>query len=232
MKKLVAYVRFGKGLKLTDQHDDVAIFCREKGYESAGEHRELMAAIKQAHSLPALLLIPRLYPLSRDPHVIAALLEGGVQFQAIDLPDANRRWLRAHKPVAEQEAKAHSELVKVALKIVRIDPDIKLGNPKTRKNGFPDAALQKSAQKRRTLSDRTIAAVAGKIVTLRARRLNFGEIANLLNNDGHRTATDKPWKARSVERAAKRIGGATAVRIKRRRLRDIRAVARSGGTVS
>ena len=218
----MAYVRIGKGLRVTDQHADVEIFCRENGYELARKDLELAAAIEHARSLPALLLIPRLYPLSRDPAIIEALLDGGIEVRAIDLPDANRTWLQAHKPVAEQEAKAHSDLIKVSLKLARINPAVKLGNPATR-NGFPAAALQKSAQQRRTLRDRTIAAVAGRIVELRARGINFGIIAHALNDDGLRTVTGKAWRARSVEYVTKRIGGASAVRLRRRRRRDLLA---------
>lgn len=220
MKKLVAYIRFGSGLSVMAQHRDVEKFCSENGYESADEFT-LAAAIERARSLPALLLIPRLYPLSRDPEVIAALLGGSIHFRAIDLPDANRTWLRAHKPVAEQEAKAHSELIKVSL--ATAPP--KKGDVK--RKGFSAAALRKSLEKRRALRERAIGAVASEIVTLRARGLDFGAIAIELNDNGHRTVTDRPWRARSVERVAKRIGGPTAVPFRRRRRRDIRAVARS-----
>jgi hypothetical protein len=220
MKKLVAHIRLGSGLEVTAQRRDVEKFCRENDYESAGEDLELAAAIEHARSLPALLLIPRLYPLSRDPDVIAALLDGAIDFRAIDLPDADRIWLQAHKPVAEQEVKAHSQLIKVSLATAAPKKD------DVKRNSFSAAARQKSAKKRRTLRDRTIAAVAGRIVELRARGLDFGAIAIGLNDDGHRTVTDKPWRARSVEYVAKRIGGATAVPFRRRPRRDIRAAAR------
>jgi hypothetical protein len=221
MKKLVAYVRSGSGLKVTAQRRDVENFCRENDYESAGEDLELATAIEHARSLPALLLIPRLYPLSRDPDVIAALLAGGVDFRAVDLPDANRTWLRAHKPVAEQEAEAHSQLIKVALATAPPKKD-DAKREDVKRRGFPAAALQKSVETRRALRDRMMVAVAGKIVTLRARGLNFGAIAHELNDDGHRTVTKKPWRARSVEHVAKRIGGATRVPFRRRSWRELR----------
>ncbi|MFY9718984.1 MAG: recombinase family protein [Candidatus Cybelea sp.] len=222
MKTLVAYVRFGRGLQIEAQHADVEKFCRENGYKMAAEHADLALAIYRARQLRALLLIARLYPPSRDPAIIATLLEAdGIEFRALDLPDANRLWLQAHKPVAEQEAKAHSDLIKESLRIAGMLGDVELGNPATRQ-GFPADALQKSAETRRTLRDRAMAAVAGKIVTLRAKGLDFGSIASALNGDGLRTVTDKRWRARSVEYVAKRIGGGTAVRIRRRNRREIR----------
>ena len=220
MKTLVAYVRFGRGLQIAAQRADVRRFCRENGYETAAEHADLALAIYWARQLRALLLIARLYPLSRDPAIIATLLEAGIEFRALDLPDANPLWLQAHKPVAEQEAKAHSDLIKESLRIAGMLGDVELGNPTTRER-FPADALQKSAETRRTLRDRAIAAVAGKIVALRAKGLDFGSIASALNGDGLRTVTDKRWRARSVEYVAKRIGGGTAARIRRRRRREI-----------
>lgn len=81
-------------------------------------------------------------------------------------------------------------------------------NPKCR-NLPPDAGHRggiSSRVTRRRLRDSSLAAVAGKIKALRAKGYGFKQIALVLNDRGHVTATGRRWGVSSVWRAARRIG--------------------------
>src|SRR5271168_1613901 len=63
----------------------------------------------------ATLIIAKLDRLARNVHFISSLMESGVEFVAVDFPQANRLTVHILAAVAEHEAKAISERTKVAL---------------------------------------------------------------------------------------------------------------------
>src|SRR5271169_7194309 len=53
--------------------------------------------------------------LARNVHFVSSLMESGVEFVAVDFPQANRLTIHILAAVAEHEAKAISERTKAAL---------------------------------------------------------------------------------------------------------------------
>lgn len=76
---------------------------------------ELSKALAACQKTGATLLIAKLDRLARNVAVIANLLESGVKFVAVDMPNADRFVLHIMAAVAEHEAHAISERTKAAL---------------------------------------------------------------------------------------------------------------------
>jgi DNA invertase Pin-like site-specific DNA recombinase len=76
----------------------------------------------------AVLVIAKLDRLARNVHFISGLLESGVQFVAVDMPEADRTFLQMAAVFAEWEARKISERTKSALKAAK-ERGTKLGNP-------------------------------------------------------------------------------------------------------
>jgi DNA invertase Pin-like site-specific DNA recombinase len=76
---------------------------------------ELKRALALCRETGAELVIARLDRLARNVLFIAALMESGVAFRALDIPEANPLVLHVLAAVAEAEAKAISERTKGAL---------------------------------------------------------------------------------------------------------------------
>jgi DNA invertase Pin-like site-specific DNA recombinase len=202
------------GLGLEGQRSAVEAFCKAQGYRLVEEFVEvesgkrkdrpvLRDALARAKSCRALLVIAKLDRLARNVAVIANLMESGVEFTACDMPEANRLLLHVMAAVAEQEARAISERTRNALAAAKAR-GVALGatNPASR-NLSAHAAERGAASSiatRRRLRDETNAAVAEQIEKLRQEGFSLREIAVTLNDDGHTTATGKPWHPIAVSR--------------------------------
>lgn len=237
MEKAVGYLRIrtarkGAGsLGIDAQRADIDAFCRENGYRMIKEFQELegarctyrprlRSALARAKAARALLVIARLEHLSRNLAFTTTLLKSGVDFAACDVPSVKRATLQTNAPIIEEEARAISARMKAALAGAKARGVlVGASNPKCR-NLPPDAGHRggiASRVTRRRLRDSALAAVAGKIKALRAKGYCFRQIALVLNDRGHRTATDRRWGASSVWRAARRIGATGTYRQARRR---------------
>jgi DNA invertase Pin-like site-specific DNA recombinase len=220
VKKAVSYLRVSTqrqgatGLGLEAQRSAVEAFCEAQGYQIVEEFVEvesgkrsdrpvLREALARARSSKATLVIAKLDRLARNVAFIANLMESGVEFVAVDMPDAKGFFLHVMAAVAEHEARAISERTRNALAAAKAR-GVALGatNPASR-NLSEDAASKgatASAITRRRLRAETNAAVAEQIAKLRDEGLSLREIAVALNDDGHTTATGKPWHPMAVSR--------------------------------
>ena len=75
----------------------------------------LAQALRICRQQKATLLIAKLDRLARNIHFISGLMESGVEFVAVDMPEANRFVVHIMAAVAEQEADAISKRTKAAL---------------------------------------------------------------------------------------------------------------------
>ncbi|MBB5061473.1 DNA invertase Pin-like site-specific DNA recombinase [Granulicella aggregans] len=75
----------------------------------------LAAALKLCRKHKATLVIAKLDRLARNVAFISNLMESGVEFVAVDMPQANRFVVHILAAVAEQEAEAISKRTKAAL---------------------------------------------------------------------------------------------------------------------
>jgi len=124
--KAVIYYRVSRekqaqsGLGLEAQAASVATFVRQRGLEVVAEYTEvetgtskkrrteIFRAIEHAQREGAILLIAKLDRLSRNLHFVSGLLESGVKFTAVDMPEANNLTIQLMAVLAEHEAKAIS----------------------------------------------------------------------------------------------------------------------------
>ncbi len=84
----------------------------------------------------AKLLVAKLDRLARNVAFISALMEAGVKFVAVDMPDVNEMVVHILASVAQGEAKAISERTKAALAAAKAK-GTQLGGQRTRKDGTP-----------------------------------------------------------------------------------------------
>ena len=86
----------------------------------------LAEALKLCRLHGATLIIAKLDRLARNVAFISNLMESGVEFHAVDFPQANRLTVHILAAVAEHEAKMISERTKAALAAAK-RRDVKLG---------------------------------------------------------------------------------------------------------
>lgn len=213
----VAYYRVStqkqgqSGLGLEAQQVAVLTYARSKGLELVAEVTEvetgtrkrrrpqLEAALDQTRRLGGVLLIAKLDRLARNVAVVASLMESGVRFVAVDMPEADNLTIHVMAAVAEREAQLISGRTKAAL-AARKARGLKLGKPE---NLTAEAQRRGAeASKQRAVQDmRTVAAYAG---ALRSQGLTLRAIAVQLEQHGFQTRQGGPWHAVQVKRILER----------------------------
>src|ERR1039458_2079747 len=130
--KFISYLRVstqqqGKsGLGLEAQREAVAVYLNGGRWKLAEEvvevesgkrsdRPELARALSLCRIHRATLLVAKLDRLARNVAFISALMESGVDFEAVDLPQANKLTVHIMAAMAEYEAGAISVRTKAAL---------------------------------------------------------------------------------------------------------------------
>src|SRR3954451_9342827 len=80
---------------------------------------KLAEALRLCRLHKATLVIAKLDRLARNVAFVSSLMESGVEFTAVDFPQANRLTIHILAAVAEHEAKMISERTRAALKAAR-----------------------------------------------------------------------------------------------------------------
>lgn len=214
MKKFIAYYRVStdrqgfSGLGLEAQQQAVEGFLRGHGtiiaqyteIESGKKNNrpQLLAALDACKREKAVLLIAKLDRLARNVFFISGLLESKVEFQAVDMPEANKLTIHILAAVAEHEREMISTRTKQALQAAK-RRGIKLGSP------HPIKSLRK-AQKANKQEARAFAHdIAQYLLPLMKKRATLEEMALWLNRKGIKTRRGKSWYPASVRRIVARI---------------------------
>ncbi len=160
---------------------------------------QLEAALAAAARLGAVLLIAKLDRLARNVAFISALMESGVDFVAVDMPEADRLTIHVMAAVAEREAQLISARTKAALAAKKAR-GLPLGNtanftPESRAAG---PAAQREAARIATQQPAAFARV------LRERGDSLAAVADALNRAGFRTRRGAKWSATQVHRVLNR----------------------------
>jgi DNA invertase Pin-like site-specific DNA recombinase len=212
MKKFVAYYRVStdkqgaSGLGLEAQARAVAAFVADNGAEVVEAFTEvesgrrnnrpqLAAALAYAKRHRATLVIAKLDRLARNVHFISGLLEGGVDFIALDIPSANRLLLHIMAAVAEEEARAISARTKAAMEAAKAR-GVRMGNP----GNLDREARLRGAAATADKARKTYAAVLPEVERLRAEGAGYRVIAQRLNEAGHTTMAGRPFNHMTVKR--------------------------------
>ena len=175
----VAYCRVStakqgqSGLGLKAQQAAVLVHARRQDLVIGAEYTEvetgtrkrrrpqLEAALDQTKRLSGVLLIAKLDRLARNVAVVAALMESGVKFVAVDMPGADNLTIHVMAAVAEREAQLISSRTKAALGAKK-SRGLTLGKPE---NLTPEAKRAgASIGKEQAVRDmQTVAAYAGAL---------------------------------------------------------------------
>ena len=209
--KIVAYYRVSthrqgeSGLGLDAQRFAVEAHCRatdctiiaeftevESGKNNA--RKELAAALATCRERRAVLVIAKLDRLARKVTFVANLLESGVRFVAVDMPNADRFMLHVYAAVAEEEARRISERTRAALAAAKAR-GVRLGR-----------AAEDLAATNRNAADRFADKVGPMIHGWVMRDgLTMRAVADRLNADQIGSARGAKWHAASVCRVRKRF---------------------------
>ena len=208
-RRFVAYYRVStdrqgrSGLGLESQRADVLDFINggaanliaeftEVESGKRNDRPELERALALCRKEKAKLVIAKLDRLARNVAFISNLMESGVDFVAVDMPDANRLTVHILAAVAEHERELISERTRSALKAAR-RRGVKLGSPDPAKGSRAGVAAQKAR------ADQFAANVAPVIREIQASGItsNLG-IAKALNARGIPTARGGEWHAATV----------------------------------
>jgi DNA invertase Pin-like site-specific DNA recombinase len=182
--------------------------------ESGKSHRNrlgLMKALDACRRYGAKLIISRLDRLSREPVFLLSLRDAGVDFTAVDLPNANRMTVGVMALVAEQEREAISQRTKAALAAARAR-GVKLGCPVPGKARFNDrsaaiAAAAKSGETRGLAADEFARLIQPLLQGALAGK-SANAVASVLNERGVMTPRGGKWTARSVINVRARLEAA------------------------
>lgn len=219
-QKYVSYYRVstakqGKsGLGLEAQKEAVAGYLRSNGGELMAEftevesgrrrdRQELNRAIAYARVTRSTLIIAKLDRLARNVSFTAALMDSGLEFVAVDMPQANKFTIHVMAALAEMEAELISARTKAALAEAK-RRGVKLGNPRLNElRGDPT----KATAARQTMADDHARNYLGLVLEAKeggAKTLR--EIADHLNGRGATTAKGHAWHPSTIRRLLDRLG--------------------------
>lgn len=207
--KFIAYYRVStdrqgrSGLGMEAQQQAVCDFLAGRGeliesfteIESGrkNDRPQLSAALSACRYHKAALVIAKLDRLARNVYFISGLMESGVEFVAVDMPEANRLTIHILAAVAEHEREMISQRTKVALKAAKAR-GVKLGSPEPKKGAII------RAQVLRDKADRFAANTLPIIKELQSQGITSYEgLARALNARGIQTANKRKWYSTTVK---------------------------------
>lgn len=218
LPRYVAYYRVStrkqgdSGLGLESQRSAVASYVKgpilaeftevESGKND--QRVELARAIDKAKQERATLVIAKLDRLSRNAGFIFALKDSSVEFQCVDMPDANTLTIGIFATLAQHERELISSRTRSALAAKKAQ-GAELGKP----DNLTHLAQVKGAAANRAKAINSIEAkkALGYARSLRDRKQTFAEIAQALNSSGFRTARGAQYFPAQVQRLLKRALG-------------------------
>ncbi|UFH57714.1 recombinase family protein [Spirosoma sp. KNUC1025] len=214
--KYVAYYRVStraqgdSGLGLEGQRAAVAGFVKglivaEYTEVESGKNNQrvqLTAAIDRANREKATLVIAKLDRLSRNASFIFTLRDSGVNFQCVDMPDANTLTIGIFATLAQHERELISSRTKAALQ-AKIAQGARLGKPE---NLTPQAqAKGAQANRHKAINNPETRKAEGLAVELRRNKKTYTEIADKLNQFGFKTAQGCQFHPMQVKRLLGRV---------------------------
>ena len=219
--RFIAYYRVStkrqgrSGLGLEAQKAAVAQFIGDEDLlikefsevESGKNNRrpELAKALEACRLHQATLVIAKLDRLARNASFLMGLRDAGVEFVAVDMPEANRMTVGILAVVAEAEAEAISQRTKAALAAAKAR-GVKLGTagPQNLKNVRRVSVEGVKEVKR--LADQRAKSLEAIVVPLMQGGASLNQIAHRLNEENIPTARGGQWSATQVRRVLMRLG--------------------------
>ncbi len=213
------------GLGLDAQRQAVANYLNGGDWQMVSEHTEveigkradrpeLEKAMAVCRVYRATLVIAKIDRLSRDAHFLLGLQKAGVDFIAVDMPDANKLTVGIMAILAQHEREMISRRTKEALAMSKARHE-REGRPWTRPDNLDDEARargrENAAKALARIADDRAADVIGTIEEIQAEGVtSLSGIAKALNAKGVPTARGGKWQFVSVQRVLKRAPAETA----------------------
>jgi DNA invertase Pin-like site-specific DNA recombinase len=219
--RFISYLRVStkeqgdSGLGLEGQRASVTRFLNGGSWELVQEVVEvesgkrndrpkLAEALRLCRIYNAKLLIAKLDRLSRNVLFISSLMESGVKFIAVDMPEATDMTIHILASVAQGEAKAISDRTRAALAAAR--------ERGTRLGGLRDNSasihVQGNAQSVKVRAARAVKRASDLLPVIEQAKadgaLTLREIAAVLNKRGIPTPRGGQWGAVQVQRVLDR----------------------------
>jgi DNA invertase Pin-like site-specific DNA recombinase len=217
MGRFVAYYRVStakqgrSGLGLDAQREAVRGYLNGGNWSLPGEHTEvesgkvddrpeLTKALHTCRLTGATLVIAKLDRLSRDAHFLLGLEKAGVEFVAVDMPNANRLTVRLMAVIAQEEREMIASRTKAALAAAKAR-GVALG-------GWRGGPIVDHWAGTQALQDRAGAfagAVGPLVAEMHGRGLSLRKIAAELVAQGIRTSRGGAWSADAVRQVLIRV---------------------------
>ena len=217
--RFVAYYRVSaakqgaSGLGLEAQRKAVTDYLDGGNWTLLAEHAEIESgkrsdrpalanAFRDCKLKKATLVIAKLDRLSRDAHFLLGLEKAGVDFVAVDMPNANRMTVGIMAVVAEEERRMISARTKAALAAAKAR-GVKLGGKRPNHRDI-NPALGRAA--RTQASDEFAQCVGPVAAELRRAGMSLRQIVAELEKRGIRTMRGGAWTAMTVRNVLLRSG--------------------------
>ncbi|MEN3238970.1 recombinase family protein [Methylobacterium ajmalii] len=169
---------------------------------------KLAEALRLCRLHRATLIIAKLDRLARNVAFVSSLMESGVEFTAVDFPQANRLTVHILAAVAEHEAKMISDRTKAALAAAKAR-GTKLGRSPGEGNIMTDEYRAKAAAVLKARAESRAADLAPIIGELRASgATSLRALAAGLNRAGIAPPRGTTWSPMAVSRTLARIEAA------------------------
>ena len=176
---------------------------------------KLAEALRLCRIYGATLLVAKLDRLARNVLFISRLMESGVKFVAVDMPQANDMTIHILASVAQGEAKAISDRTKAALAAAK-DAGTKLGGTRWNSSKIHTLGTEQSVKSRRAWAANWAGDMRATIEAVKAEGVtSLRDIAAVLNSKkiptareakaGVRTASGGKWSAVQVMRVMKQL---------------------------
>lgn len=166
---------------------------------------ELTKALEHCQRTRATLIVAKLDRLTRDVAFLCRLRDSGVNFVAVDNPNANHLTVTILVAVAEEERRLISVRTKAALQTAKAR-GVQLGCPKGQgAERFGANAGKGGAEATKANADAFAQSLASIVLPLKAEGLSLRQIATKLNADNIVTARGGQWQANSVKRLLDRL---------------------------
>jgi DNA invertase Pin-like site-specific DNA recombinase len=159
----------------------------------------LAMALRICRQQKATLVIAKLDRLARNVHFVSGLMESGVEFVAVDMPEANRFVVHIMAAVAEQEAEAISKRTKAALAAAKAR-GTQLGGRRVTAERFAEIGAR-ARQAKSIKAATTRSEILPLLQKIRAAgAITLRQIAAELNARGETTPRGGQWSAVQVQR--------------------------------
>jgi DNA invertase Pin-like site-specific DNA recombinase len=220
--KFVAYYRVSterqgrSGLGLEAQRFAVAEYLNGGAWQLVGEVVEiesgkrndrpkLSEALRLCRLHGATLIIAKLDRLARNVAFVSNLMESGVEFVAVDFPQANRLTIHILAAVAEHEAQAISVRTKAALAAAKAR-GVRLGGNRGHIGSMARPAAAKSAVVRSVKARERLSDLRPVIAELQAGgSLSLRQLAAALNERGVPAPRGGSWSSPQVKRVVDQL---------------------------